>query len=180
MEENRLEEELGNVCNELDSFAVNHSHLMKKLEELTAEGSKLGSVAADLNNYEILSEQELYKKLRKLNSKLSDSKKVAINQKALQQYDELQKNCDRFEARMGETVRCKKELTILLKDVCSKRGEAMLRNVRLIQEQFHEMFCKIVPQGTAELIFYGKDISIDHSTDIEDVSYQKKHNYSAN
>lgn len=167
--EKKAKNQLMEICGELDAFSVKQACLLKKLEEQKAVGAIHGTVPANLEEFESLRDSDLYKQLKKLNIKLKDSTKKGVNQKAIQQYEELKVKCDNFELRMKSLADCGKELAKLLRDLETKKGEAMLRNVRLIQEEFGRIFQKIVPFGKAELVLYGKDVSIDHQKDIEEV-----------
>ncbi len=170
--EKQAKTQLMEICNELDAFSVKHACWFKKLEEQKAVGVVLGSVPANLEEFEQLRDKELYKQLKKLNIKLKDSTKKGVNQKAIQQFEELKSKCDSFERQMENFADSEKELAAFLRDLETKKGEAMLRNVRLIQEEFGRIFQKIVPLGKAELILYGKSVSIDHHKDIEKVRTQ--------
>lgn len=167
--EKQAKNQLMEICNELDGFSVKHACWLKKLDEQKAVGAVLGSVPANLDEFEELRDRELYKQLKKMNIKLKDSTKKGVNQKAIQQYEELKTKCDSFERQMENFAASGKELAAFLRDLETKKGEAMLRNVRLIQEEFGRIFQKIVPLGKAELVLYGKSVSIDHQMDIEEV-----------
>ncbi|CAL8112932.1 unnamed protein product [Orchesella dallaii] len=163
--EGKLREELNVLCTDLESFAENYLHWQTKLQEHNIATGKLGSIPANLAKYENLSEKELHRKLKKLNLKLKT--KVEINQKAIQQFNELQEKCDTFQERIKIYKSEGDDISSLLKDLENKKGEAMLNNIRVLQEQFRTIFCSIVPKGNAELVLYGENVSVDCNLNID-------------
>ncbi|ODN00988.1 Structural maintenance of chromosomes protein 3 [Orchesella cincta] len=162
--EGKLKDELNVLCADLESFAENYLHWHTKLQEHNAAAGKLGSIPANLANYEDLREKELLHKLKKLNLKLKN--KVEINQKAIQQFNELSEKYAVFQEQIKEYESEGQDISLLLKDLENKKGEAMLRNVRVLQEQFGKIFRSIVPKGNAELMLYGENITVDCNKDI--------------
>lgn len=158
------------MCSDLESFATNHAHWTSLLQEKQEMGLKLGSVPLHLEKYEGMRDKELCQRLKKVNFKLKEQSNVGINQMAQQQFQELEENIKLFERRLEEYSQDKAQLATLLRDLQQRKGDAMLQNMRVLQEQFNEIFHEIVPRGTAELILYGPDITIDRTENVDRVS----------
>lgn len=166
-----LKQRLASYCQDLESYASSYSHWQTKLEEHKMNAGNLGSIPSGVDKYIKFDNGELYSKLKKVNLKLKGCKKEGINQKAMQQYEDISNKCKEFDERLSSRTNEKNELTNLLQDLESKKGEAMLKNVRELQQQFRKTFCRIVPNGNAELILYGDSITIDREQNIENVSF---------
>lgn len=122
----------------------------------------LGTMPPESANYNDKSSRELYQKLKRVKRNLSRTD--TVNQKAAEQYEEINKDLRNFISKMELLKKDKEEFAALMKDMELKKGDAILKVFRVLQSQFQQIFSQIVPNGKAELELYGNGLSIDSTS----------------
>lgn len=152
---NQVERRLDKLCTE--ALGLN-----QKLQEITEAGTKFATVPGDSNKFQNESSKVLYEKLKKINKYIGGVS--GVNQKAAEQYQELVEQYAAFKENLEQLCTARDEMDQLVADLEEKRADAILKNFRVLQQQFKEIFSQIVPKGIAELILYGKNFHVDSET----------------
>jgi len=163
----KLQCKLHCLSKDLEGLTARYFSFQRKIQDLQAAGTALGSIPSGTEKYNLKTSKVLYGKLKKLNISLNE--KDGVNQKAEEQYQELQGKYEQFSTQLNSYNEEGEQLSDLIEDLENKKGEAILRHLRVLQEQFREIFQKIVPIGDAELVLYGDkgvNVEIDHDTPI--------------
>lgn len=146
----------------LHKLCTIYAGLTQKLGDILKAASALGTMPSDAGvraKQMELSSKELYAKLNKLNKYINGIQD--INQKAVDQYKELSENYESFKEKFEHLSQAKLDLEQLIQDLEAKRGDAILQNFLVLQEQFQSIFSQIVPKGVAKLILYGNNFEVE-------------------
>ncbi|XP_035705447.1 structural maintenance of chromosomes protein 3 [Folsomia candida] len=160
--EKKIMKSRNQVERRLDKLCTEALGLNQKLQEITEAGTKFATVPGDSNKFQNESSKVLYEKLKKINKYIGGVS--GVNQKAAEQYQELVEQYAAFKENLEQLCTARDEMDQLVADLEEKRADAILKNFRVLQQQFKEIFSQIVPKGIAELILYGKNFHVDSET----------------
>jgi len=135
-----------------------HMSYERKQKELKEKSSKIASVPSEVEKYSATDSKDLYEKLKKIKSKTSDND--GVNQKALEQYEEITTSYKEFSEKMEKLESEKNALYECIEDLEERRGQAAHKCFVTLQEQFQEIFTNIVPAGIAELVLYSDSLEV--------------------
>lgn len=164
----KVRAQLHELSKDLEGLTSKHLSLKKKIQEIQAIGGNLGTVPGDADKYSDKNSKGLYSKLKKINIALKGMD--GVNQKAAEQYQELSEKYELFRSRLNTLVNERTEMDELIEDLENRKGAAILKILRDLQEQFKKIFRKIVPIGDAELVLYAENLEVNRNTEIDNVS----------
>jgi chromosome segregation ATPase len=163
----KTEIDLQNLTKNIEGVMAQHLSHIKKLENLNEICNRLGSVPSGLEKYSKTSSKDLFDKLKKINVSAKD--KDGVNQKAAEQYDEINTKYEQFTADLLKYEEQRTDLDHLVQDLKTKKAEAMWEYFKMFQEQFQNIFTSIVRQGKAELVLYGDGFEVNSTNMSDDV-----------
>ncbi|KAI5959598.1 SMC3 [Candida pseudojiufengensis] len=129
-------------------------------EEINSKIKNLGMLpeeAFQSDKFENFSANQLITKLNKILKELT--KYQHINKRAMEQYNQFNKQKDDLIARKDELDESKRSIENLIKVLQKQKKDSIMNSFKQISKAFHEIFEKLVPQGTGHLILQKKNIN---------------------
>ncbi|KAI5953278.1 SMC3 [Candida jiufengensis] len=126
-------------------------------EEITNKIKNLGMLpeeAFQTDKFSNTSTNQLLKKLNEINSDLT--KYSHINKRAIEQFNQFNKQKDELIKRKMELDESNLSIENLIKLLQKQKKQTIMNSFKTISKSFNEIFEKLVPQGTGNLILIKK------------------------
>lgn len=174
---------LENVGKKSEKILSKKAILSSRREEVQLKVRDLGLLpeeAFQQSAYEDLSLDELLDKLNSINSDLR--KYSHINKKAMEQFSTFTREQEDLVSRKEELEQSKESIESLMVSLERQKDTAIKKSFELVSKSFHEIFERLVPTGTGNLLMKTRDDeeeqtqSIDNYTGVSiSVSFNSKH-----
>ncbi|XP_065334483.1 structural maintenance of chromosomes protein 3 [Cloeon dipterum] len=150
-QEKEAQEALEEDARSLDKMATKQNMLQKKIDECTAKICDLGSLPSDcFDKYQNMSTKNLFKEMEKANQHLK--KYSHVNKKALDQFMSFSEQREKLNSRNAELERGDEKIHMLMDVLEQRKQEAIQLTFKQVSKNFSEVFKKLVPAGTAQLV----------------------------
>lgn len=149
----------GTLVRKIETFSKTSEKLLSRKSMLSSRRDEVQKKIRDLGVlpeeafqkavYEKFQSEELLRKLNDTNDELS--KYAHINKKALEQYNSFTKKRDELVDRRKELEQSKDSIDELIQSLKRQKDSAIKKSFKQVSKSFHDIFEKLVPQGTAKL-----------------------------
>lgn len=155
--------------------------LDSRREDVQLKVRELGALpeeAFQQSNFETQSLDELLAELNTINNGLK--KYSHINKKAMEQYNTFTREREELLSRQDELAQSKESIEGLMVSLEHQKDAAIKKSFEQVSKSFHEIFERLVPSGTGNLLMKSKDDeesdSIENYTGVTiSVSFNSKH-----
>lgn len=167
-EQGSLVKRLEKLSKKTEGIHSKKSILDTRRKELQAKVGNLGVLPEEAFEDAKFEERSLDDLLAELNSVNGDLKKYShINKKALEQFNTFKKEQEDLVARKEDMEKSKESIEKLIESLSQQKHHAILNCFKQVSKSFHEIFEKLVPNGTGELVMQKKDgVTDEQSPDL--------------
>jgi structural maintenance of chromosome 3 (chondroitin sulfate proteoglycan 6) len=164
------------IIKNLESFSTNSETMLnrkaimvKRREDVQKSIRDLGVLPEEAFNQEKYSKDSSDGLLNKLNKVNEDLGKYShINKKALEQYNTFTKQHDELIGRRKELDSSCESIELLIANLQMQKEQAIKQSFKKVAHSFHEIFSKLVPLGTGNLVMQTK-VSDDNDDNTQDI-----------
>mmetsp|Transcript_16431 Transcript_16431/g.41507 ORF Transcript_16431/g.41507 Transcript_16431/m.41507 type:complete len:1206 (+) Transcript_16431:144-3761(+) len=149
----------------LDHLQDRKNRLLTELDHAQAQQRELGSHPEQFEKYKTEKNKKLHDDLHKVTEKLKAFKDV--NKKALDQFNQFTEQRGLFQSRKEELQKGAESIESLIEKLDHKKDEAINTTFRMVAKNFADVFKKIVPGGSGELIMRTNNKHNDDDDDAE-------------
>ncbi|KAI5740388.1 hypothetical protein M8J76_003261 [Diaphorina citri] len=173
--EREAQEKLETDTKDLSKVSSKQAMFRQKMEECRTKIHDLGTMPSNdmTNKYMAYSQKNLFKELENANSHLK--KFSHVNKKALDQFLSFSEQKDKLMNRKEELDRGEEKIKELMTALEQQKCEAIQFTFRQVAKFFTEVFKKLVPGGSAELVLKARDGSFMGSADLMDQDSSNYH-----
>ncbi|KAL3115952.1 hypothetical protein niasHT_007252 [Heterodera trifolii] len=173
-ESRELNEQLEEFAKNAEIYCTKIANIQSKREECLRKITDIGSLPTDtaMGKYDTMGLKQLDKKLTECMNELK--KYENVNKKALDQFMRASTQKEELTKRVEELQNNEKTIQDLLSVLENRRFETLQLTFKQVAKNFEDVFKKLIPQGTANLVMQKVDPSMDTSSQSDASSQPRK------
>lgn len=167
-EQASLVKRLETLSKKTEGIRSKKSILDSRRKELQLKVGNLGVLPEEAFEDAKFEERGLDDLLTELNAVNGDLKKYShINKKALEQFNTFRREQEDLVARKDEMVKSKESIEKLIESLSQQKHQAIMNCFHQVSKSFNEIFEKLVPNGTGNLVIQKNDgVTDDQSPEL--------------
>ena len=168
---------IANLSSNASSYTSIRTILTQKVDSLNDQIKQLGILSSDfLNKFRKMNDSTISNQLHQLNDKLK--KYTHVNKKATEQYQSFIDQRSNLLERKKELSTSSSSVTSFVAALDQQKDQAILRTFEQVSEYFTEIFSRLVPTGSGELLLVREENSSTNQIELKGIQIKVSFDHS--